>query len=78
MTDGGADITTAEEKALDNVRRALPDGGAVETVGVGGVGGERREEKVQIGLECTVRLVEACVRTVMGYVRWNCFTYRAK
>lgn len=52
VAEGGGDVTAAEEEPLD-----LGDGGAEEAVVEGGVGDERREENVQVGLECCVGLV---------------------
>lgn len=74
MADGGVDVATAEEKAVDVVGGVLAHGGSVETVvgEKGGVGGERREKGIQVGLKCCVGLVKGSVAAEVGAVNGCC------
>ncbi|KAK9199134.1 hypothetical protein WN944_014321 [Citrus x changshan-huyou] len=68
-----SEIATAEEEAVDSVRvRGLACCGVVETPGESiaavGVSGQRREEKIEIGLESAVSGESCCIWAKMSKV----------
>ncbi|KAK9204208.1 hypothetical protein WN943_014466 [Citrus x changshan-huyou] len=61
-----SEIATAAEEAVDSVRvRGLACCGVVETAGesiaAAGVGGQGREEKIEVGLESAVSGESCCI-----------------
>ena len=52
-TDVGRGVATTEDKPVDLVG-VLSDRGVVETFVESGIGGERREEEFEVGVECAI------------------------
>lgn len=76
VTDGGGDVTAAEEESLDLIGVSEGDVGEEEALVEGGVGDEGREEELQVGLVCCVGLVKwsiICAGMCAVY-RSCCFT----
>ena len=73
LAGAAAKIATAEEEAVDSVR-VLACCGVVETaeesVAAAGVSGQRREEKVEVGLRSPVPAESCCIWAIMSEVFW--------
>ena len=55
MTSSGGDVAPTEENSGDDVGSAAADSGVVKTAVEGGVGGEIREEEIEIGIVGAIR-----------------------
>lgn len=70
MAGGGEGVPAAEEEAVDGVPSAVCDSCPVKMAAVASGRGERREEEVEVGVECGVWFVGNGISTSVRTVNW--------